>query len=269
MLRNMSPITSEELKLIQLEILIEVDKFCKKNDIYYSLAFGTLLGAIRHKGYIPWDDDIDIMMLRNDYERFLATFKSERYKVIHHKINSKYIHPFAKVYDVDTVIKDCLMPSLEYGVNIDVFPIDRAAENLKTMQRFQTKKNMVNLLFNLKTVRLTKRRTLIKNLVLAVSKISLLPIPVSYITNKMELLGIHFNNMETSKAGIIVPADNRIDEILPESFFSEYIDVSFERHMFKSIRNYNGYLTASFGNYLELPPIEKRVSHHLFTAYRK
>ena len=73
----MKRIYTEELKKIQLDILCAIQKFCANNDIKYSLAYGTLLGAVRHKGYIPWDDDIDIIMTRDNYDRFMRTFVHE------------------------------------------------------------------------------------------------------------------------------------------------------------------------------------------------
>ena len=99
-------INVEELKQIQLNILKFVDKFCKENNLKYYLAYGTLLGAVRHKGYIPWDDDIDIIMFREDYEKFVTTFKDVNYKVFATEVNSKYPYPFAKVGDTRTYFEE-------------------------------------------------------------------------------------------------------------------------------------------------------------------
>ena len=86
----------EELKCIQMDILNSIDLFCKQNNIKYSLAFGTLLGAIRHQGYIPWDDDLDIMLLREDYTKFLKEFRHEIYSVITPTNNIDYSLPFVE-----------------------------------------------------------------------------------------------------------------------------------------------------------------------------
>lgn len=265
----MESITHEELKSIQLNILIEVDKFCKQNAISYSLAYGTLLGAIRHKGYIPWDDDIDLMMLRSDYEKFLSNFESRKYKVIYHRKNPNYIYPFAKVFDVDTIMEDPWMPQLDYGVNIDIFPVDKVDDDISIMKNFQIIKSTMNSIFNLKVVNISNKRSLLKNLILIVGKILFLPVPISYITDRLERLSLYFIDVESSKVAIVAPTDNSIKEIVPKSLFAEYVDVTFENNLFKSIKDYDAYLSASFGEYMKLPPIEQQISHHVFKAYKR
>lgn len=78
------PLRIEDIKRISLDILIDVHEFCVNNNIHYSLGYGTMLGAVRHKGFIPWDDDIDIIMLRQDYEKFIKSYRSENYDIIYH-----------------------------------------------------------------------------------------------------------------------------------------------------------------------------------------
>ena len=125
----MKQINIEEIRKLQISILLYVHEFCKKNNIRYSLSGGTLLGAVRHKGYIPWDDDIDIMMPRPDYERFVNEFNENRkdveYKVICSYNDSQFFQPFAKVVNTKTFLKETYKrPVAQMGVYIDVFPID-------------------------------------------------------------------------------------------------------------------------------------------------
>ena len=96
----------DKLKQIQLDMLKDIHTFCVEHEIRYSLAFGTLLGAVRHKGYIPWDDDIDIMMPREDYNRFIRSYGNQTYKIADMSVNPNYGLPFAKVEDVLTVIEE-------------------------------------------------------------------------------------------------------------------------------------------------------------------
>ena len=81
----MKAISQEEIRSIQIAILNSVDAFCRKNNLKYSLAYGTLIGAVRHKGFIPWDDDIDIIMPRPDYDRFVAKYKDSVYDVLSYR----------------------------------------------------------------------------------------------------------------------------------------------------------------------------------------
>lgn len=123
-------ITMEELRAIQLDILDKIHAFCTEHGIRYSLGGGTLLGAVRHKGYIPWDDDIDIMLPRPDYERFLKEFdgKYAELNLQHYGNDNTCCIPFAKVYDNRTVLIEKLQKS---GIYIDVFPIDGLPEESK------------------------------------------------------------------------------------------------------------------------------------------
>lgn len=152
----------EELKQIQLDILKFVDKFCKENNLKYFLAYGTLLGAVRHKGYIPWDDDIDIIMFREDYEKFVTTFKDVNYKVFATEVNSKYPYPFAKVGDTRTYYMEEIKDVIDTGVNIDVFPLDYLPEN--RIKDICNKRNFLQKVWLLKRLPLLKRRGLLKNI---------------------------------------------------------------------------------------------------------
>lgn len=102
----MKHIDIDELKQIQFDILVAVHDFCVEHDLKYTLAFGTLLGAVRHKGYIPWDDDIDIAMCRKDYDFFVSHFNgtSDFYKVYDIRTDEDYVYGFAKVADTRTVL---------------------------------------------------------------------------------------------------------------------------------------------------------------------
>ena len=102
----MQKIEIDELKKIQLQILDDVVAFCDKEDLTYFLAYGTLIGAIRHNGYIPWDDDIDLVMPRDDYDYFLRHYNesTKRYKVLDYEVDPKYLYPFGKVIDTETLL---------------------------------------------------------------------------------------------------------------------------------------------------------------------
>lgn len=135
----MKLITKQELRDVQINILDAIDSFCIGKNITYWLCGGTLLGAVRHKGYIPWDDDIDIMMPRTDYERFIVEFKGFDYlKVISHNTDESYPFAFATVNDTRTWKKETRLRK-KYAknicVNVDVFPIDSLPDDQKEIKR--------------------------------------------------------------------------------------------------------------------------------------
>ena len=123
----MRQLSLEEIHACLLDILKSVDKFCLENNLRYSIAYGTLIGAVRHKGFIPWDDDIDLLMPRPDFDRFVATFGREpgaRYRCLYNARNEdeNFIHFFAKVHDTHTVSTQGKFEKYKFGVDIDIFP---------------------------------------------------------------------------------------------------------------------------------------------------
>ena len=114
----------EEMKRIQLEILDDVDRFCRETGLRYSLCGGTLLGAVRHKGYIPWDDDIDILMPREDYETFIRTYRSDKNTVLDLRKEGTTVEVVVKVSRNGTWMTDQTLGRTLWGINIDIFPVD-------------------------------------------------------------------------------------------------------------------------------------------------
>lgn len=255
----------EELKQIQLDILNFVDVFCKKNNLRYFLAYGTLLGAVRHKGYIPWDDDIDILMFREDYEKFVMTFKDSRYKVFATEVNPKYPYPFAKVGDTKTYFEEEIKDVIDTGVNIDVFPLDYLPED--KVQSITKRRNILQKIWIAKRLPRLKRRGFLKNAVLAISQSLLAVFPVRFIVKKMEDNAQKYNLKESSVCGNI--AYGYDPDVYPSSDFKEVIELPFEQYMFPCPKEYDNVLTVMYGDYMKLPPKEKQVSHHHFIAYWK
>ena len=130
----MKKLTFSEYRKITLEVLKEIDKICEENQLYYSLGFGSLIGAIRHQGFIPWDDDIDIVMPREDYNKLEKIINENEYNInfITLKTNSSTIFSYGKICMKGTKVIEANYRSVEgYGAFVDVFPIDNAPELLK------------------------------------------------------------------------------------------------------------------------------------------
>lgn len=263
----MIELTIEELRKCQLGILDEVDKFCNSNSIKYSLAYGTLLGAVRHKGYIPWDDDIDIMMLRKDYDNFISNFKSKQYVLINSDNNPNYCHPFAKVYDKRTIIIENINQDIELGVNIDIFPIDNFPNSFKQSKIFLLKKAILNYIHTLKNTKISSNRSIPKNIVLFLSQILLFPLPLNYIAKRIINFSKRYNNTETGYKGIIVVIDTNINERMSSDTFSETVKLVFENNFYPAFKDYNTILRSWYGDYMKLPPLNKQITHHDFKAY--
>ena len=270
----MTELTLKEIQQTELELLRRFGRICEENHLRYSLGGGTLLGAIRHKGFIPWDDDVDVMMPRPDYEKFLA-FCGEHdtaFQLISYENNSNYLDLFAKIYDSSTTIVD-EVNARDYpvGVYIDVFPLDGlGATNEEAVKRFRKTSFQRELL----NARGWKKYARSKTHSILLEPVRLGLFLLSRFANSQKLLrkidsvnkGMDFD--DAAYAGCVC-GSYREKEIMKADVFREFIPVEFEGENFSVIRAYDDYLKMHYGNYMLLPPEEKRQTHHTYKAYKK
>lgn len=254
----------QRLRRVQLSILIEIDRLCRNNNIKYSLSGGTLLGAVRHKGYIPWDDDIDIMMMRSDYDKFCKiarNMNSDKFYFVDAYGYKEYGYTFSKMMARNTLMKEISIAynSAPDGVYVDIFPIDYCSEieSERKTDFNQIRKINRDMLcrgryyFGQPLFRLTAFR---------INGYLLRLIPKSYFLKKYERI------IYSSKSSNLVCSFSGTNKMEKEthqaSIFSEYGDIEFEGHKFMAIVNYDKFLSTLYGDYMKLPPKEKQFSHH-------
>ena len=254
----MKEIAFEESKKVMLDTLINVSSFCDQHDIKYSLAYGTLIGAIRHKGFIPWDDDIDIIMWRDDYERFISTYKDDRYKVVDGSCNPNHSH--IRVSDQKTVLKLNEWRGQFYkdGLWIDVFPIDKVPDSQKGYLRFRKR---LWFLFEMQLSGETQRKGFLKKIVYLICR------PFSAYFGKRALQKMTKYNIKDTQSVANMGVWYLDFPKFPISYMNEFIEVDFENHKFKAIKQYDSFLRGIYGDYMQFPPEDKRVPHHSYIAY--
>lgn len=266
----MKKIYLKEIKTILIQSLLEIDKYCKNNNITYYLAGGTLLGAIRHDGFIPWDDDVDIYMPRKDYEIFIKKFNkdSNRLKIKTCYLDNKYPYPFAKVIDTKTKIVENSLHSAEMGIYIDVFPLDTFA-SYKDAKKIYRKMASLKGIWCLKTIPVNKKRNYLKNMILRVSKIFLFFVSENTIAKEMNKLayGYKNENTESNYQGVVVWGYGIKKELFKIDIWDEKEEHFFEEHYFMIPKEYDKILKQIYGNYMNLPPQNERVTHHDYDAY--
>lgn len=262
----MRKIDIDELKKIQIDILNTVVDFCENNSINYWLDCGTLLGAIRHKGYIPWDDDIDIGMLRPDFDRFMKTFNQEggRYQAYCIENNSEFYYGFGKVLDTKTVLYEPDEDGMKLSVNIDVFVYDNAPDDDKKLEIMFLKRDLYR---NLNLARCLEHKpngNLIRRSFIYFLRILIKPFPKKYFVEKLVLNSKRHAESNTKRIGNFLGV---MKMYCRKEVFNSFINVDFEGQNYKAPIGYDEYLKAFYNNYMELPCIEKQVSHHRFIAY--
>ena len=260
----MKAIATEELKSIQLDLLQKTADFCESNGLRYFLIGGTLIGAIRHKGYIPWDDDIDIAMPREDYDIFVKTFNKPEnyYQVTNISNDTDYALAFAKVYDNRTIIKQLQYPSDKFGVFIDVFPADGVKDAAQVYKIMRLRKFL-----NTKRANYY-RRTLSKNIINTFGKILLLPFSAHQIATWIDNEARKYAFGSVPKAGVIANPYGP-GEIVDKSVFDSDIYQEFEGRKYRIPVGYDKWLRSIYGDYMQLPPEKDRVTHHSFDAWWK
>ncbi len=271
----MKKIDLAELKKIELDVLCKIHDICQQQNIRYSLAAGTLLGAVRHGGFIPWDDDIDIFMPRPDYDRFIEYCKSNPvpFNMLCAETNDKYKYVFAKAMAKDTVIiEDFSNPdNIEMGVYIDVFPVDGLADTYEAAKKEFSKTSFKRELLVAKNWKKFKRS---KTRSWKYEPIRFAFFVMSRFVSSQRIIKslnkrFRKNSFEQCLYSACISSSYRKKDIMETEIFKEYIDMAFEGKTFKAFKNYHAYLSNIYGNYMELPPENKRVSHHSFEAYFK
>lgn len=268
----MNFISIEEQKRIALDILLTFAEFCEKHKLRYFLGYGTLLGAVRHKGFIPWDDDIDVVMPRVDYEKLMLIFKGHPYyKAMNIDIDPNYGKLFGVINDTRTKKIERLTRRKcndTVCVNIDIFPIDYLPDNSDDQQELLSKIRSIENKIACLTYSFGKGRnvltTIRKNIGIALLRLMSL---FNIITIK-KLKRQHTNllskyNKENKTAGSVTNTGfYGIKEFMPKEYFEDAILMEFEGHKLRCPKEFDKILSHIYGNYMELPPIEKRISHH-------
>lgn len=258
-----------DLQLIELEILKEVHRICKKNNIEYFLDSGTALGAVRHQGFIPWDDDIDVGMTRENYNKFLSVAQKELGSDFFLQTNDtdpKSPYYFAKIRKNHTVFMEWNKRNLDihHGIYIDIFPYDNLPNNYIERVKFQKK---CDNLYKFYLIRSTPDRDLspqktIKWIVMAIIRriLHLLtkPIPFSFVKRILDKNFTKYNKNNTEYFTCLAygkPYTFRKQDFFPLK------EIQFENRMFFIAQNHDSYLEELYGDYMKLPEENQRQGH--------
>ena len=264
-------LTIEQIHNIQEKMLMELDVFCHENNIEYSLWAGSLLGAIRHKGFIPWDDDVDVIMPRPDYERFLKLLRKQPIPCIrlkHYQDDPNYLLPFAKLIDGNTELLEGRSKDQKLGVYVDIFPIDGVPKKQlkKKIQKILCRTIFYVLFLNL-TDRLeatTLREKLIEYILKPIAKC----IPAKWLAKWNDRCAAKYDYENSDEIcvlthSILAKKDYKKTMVFP-TVYTEF------RSSCVSVSQYwDACLTKMYGDYMTPPPEDQRQGKHTVRAWVK
>lgn len=256
-----------KVQLTQLEIMKTIHKICVDNDIKYYLCGGSALGAVRHQGFIPWDDDLDIVLPRNDYDELIEKLKEclpDKYWLQDYTTDENYWQPFAKVRKRGTIYKEAGMESIDdekCGVWVDIFPLDYAK-----------KQNSVGLRLRkllVRTIGFSLRQRILKTSWRSFSR-RYIPIMLFWhlfsVTKlkKIQVMKMKGKMNDQLPYWVSLSSTYNLDkETYPSFWFAEGVEKQFEDAMLVIPKEYHNYLSQLFGDYMQLPPVEKRQGHNI------
>lgn len=266
----MRKIEIEEFKKILVEVMDDIHDFCEKHGLIYYLSGGTLLGAIRHNGIIPWDDDIDIHMPRPDYDKFIELYPKEGKNVLlENRLNADYKYPYAKLYKKGTlIVEKGANVGVDIGIFVDIFPLDALGNSEKEAKRLMRKiYPYVNLNLSLLVAQWRDNVSFVKNFAIwNLHNIALMMGGHKKLLKKTDKI-IRTYDYDTSAY-----VGEFIDEVQYKRITDKkLLDVrylhDFEGRQYYIPAGYDKILTDFYGDYMTPPPPEKQVLTHGLEAY--
>ena len=266
----MKEIDIQELRELQMCIMDEIDAFCRKHQIHYTMSGGTLLGAVRHKGFIPWDDDMDIQMLRKDYLPFCMQWNESKdhssyLKLLSIESGTNAGYAFAKIVDTRTV---SFIKGMESeGVYVDIFPLDK----VKDYEDFATRRRKEWKLYQYKKGlywrRLAKYGQIpFWRVVLAYLRSPYFP--PKTLNDVVEEINLNAQEYEEEDCPYYFEMTSgfKCKDLIPSAVFDAYTELGFENRRYQCVENYHEYLKRTFGDYMKLPPVEERNKLHMYSG---
>ena len=265
---NPEQIRAAQLK--QLEIMVEVDRICRREGLTYYIIGGTLIGAVRHQGFIPWDDDVDISMPREDYERFLKhgqKWLPDRLFLQNYKTEKECYHLFSKIRLNGTFFKERAAEHLSchHGIFIDIFPLDRVSRDPKMRRRICFLIEQIHKIIfqKLKIVRRSGGAVFyfIRALIGRVCSIRFLGESANWLARR-------YKHVKTGWVSIPLSPINGEICLITDDQYHKPVEVQFEGVRFFAPANAEAVLREQFGDFMQLPPEEKRVGGHDIAEFK-
>ena len=259
-----------EIQQMELGIMEYIHEVCQKIGVKYFLAYGSLIGAVRHNGFIPWDDDMDICMLRDDYEKlqdYMIAHPDERYELMSYKNNVNYVYPFMKVQDNHTyLVEEDVRIDSDMGIYVDIFPVDGYEDDqaFKDKMTKIIKKRQLSC-YTFKGISNTK--SVVNSIIRYVSVIIFYFTKTNKYVSQIDELAKSRKVDDYELVDYLIYKDMH-KPVWKREWLEQTITGVFEGKEFMIPKNYHEILTSDYGDYMQLPPVDQRVSHHDFKLWK-
>jgi len=254
-------------QIAQLELVKMIDKLCSQLNLTYYIIGGTLLGAVRHGGFIPWDPDIDIAMPRGDYEKIKKYFSennNDRYFYQHYSTEKNHLSPHAliKIKDSHIILNSGVsrFQPVHDGIYLDIFPLDNAPESKKLQIKQMKRIKGLKTLINLKAAYVYSSNGFVKRLLKNTISFLLTPVSFSYLNKKMDYCMRQYNSFTAENYVSMASHYSYWKQLMPKSVYGSPIRINFEGILLAAPEQMHDYLTRIYGNYMELPPVDQRTA---------
>ncbi|WP_050612380.1 LicD family protein [Ligilactobacillus agilis] len=268
-------ISIEESQKMVFEILKFYKDICDDNNLTYYLAYGTLIGAVRHGEFIPWDDDIDVFMPREDYNKLVEIMDTidDRYKLVSFENNKRFTAPLPKIIDTKTKLVQHydFYERVELGLYIDIFIIDNAGNTYEEATNFyENVYSIYKKWFKADLKIFLSNKSKLRSILGAVKRLPYKIRGISYYLRKYTQFSTTYLNKNTKYVATTNTGSPEVQRnVFLKDDFGEGVDIKFEDQVFRAPTNYQKMLEVEYGDYMKLPPKEKRVSHHKYELYFK
>lgn len=276
-MNNNVELSMREIQKGSLNILFEIDKMCKQLNLRYYLAYGTLIGAVRHHGFIPWDDDIDIMMPRDDYKRLIGYFMENEkelkpLELFSYYNNENYPHMISRISDNRYILDVDNENNYGLGLFVDIYPMDgigNTKEEYTRRKKLASKYSSLCFLSTREHFEFGTTKGLKKKILKIPAYIYAKFKGKKFFLEKLEIMSAEKKYEEEQFVGCLVWGTDGVKAVFPKEWFEYSIGLEFEGKIFQAPIKYHDVLSRLYGDYMKIPPKEKQVSHHFYRAYKR
>jgi lipopolysaccharide cholinephosphotransferase len=258
-----------KIQLLELEILKDIDTICEENDLKYYMVGGTLLGAVRHKGFIPWDDDVDIAMYRDDYNKIQKIIQdrfSEKYFVQNFDTDPNYTRYITKIKLNGTklVHKGLAKVDSHHGIYVDIFPLDRVKKEDGLGLRLRGKLYRWLYAYKIMRINVNNDMKLWKKIIKVAFRWITFLVPNRFVNKVFDYICTKDNDNNCSYTTSFGSGFGWKRQLYKNDVFGNSVRLMFEGYKLRAPDKYETVLKRLYGDYMQLPPIEKRTTDHNF-----